>query len=467
MANKLQTLSDERNSDRGDGNDEGSSSDSGEPPDPGGATFEITYLALQDFERTFRLPSFNKTRLKFPISEKTRKFIAAFYPDISFEQWSDWKWQVSNRILRVEQLEKILHLTAMERRAIIKKTESLPIAITPYYMSLFSRDDYLQPIRKTHIPWEEDPLSVSGEKIDPLGEDHHMVVPGLVHRYPDRVLFLVTGFCSTYCRYCTRSRMVGETSGEYSFSVSQWEGAIQYIKEHTEVRDCLISGGDPLSLGDEQLNWLLTKLRSIKHLEFIRIGTKIPVVMPQRVTRELCSILKKFHPLWMSIHFTHPDELTKETIEACTRLADAGIPLGSQTVLLKGINDNVETLKTLFHGLIKTRVKPYYLYQCDPVSGFANFRTPVEKGLEIIRQLRGHTTGYSIPQYVIDAPGGGGKIPLQPDYVFGREGEELLLTNFEGKIFRYPDPGGRVGWLQNKSRLEGVNYDQSSGVYIQ
>ena len=309
-------------------------------------------------------------------------------------------------------------------------------------------------------------MKTHGERKDPLGEDHQMVVPGLVHRYPDRVLFLTTGFCATYCRYCTRSRMVGESSGEYSFSVSQWEAAIQYIKEHSEIRDCLISGGDPLTIGDDNLKWLLSKLRAIKHLEFIRIGTKVPAVMPQRITRELCRMFKKFHPLWISIHFTHPEELTQETIEACNRLADTGIPLGSQTVLLKDINDDVGTLKTLFHGLLRARVKPYYLYQCDPVPGFAHFRTPVEKGFEIIRQLRGYTTGYAIPQYVIDAPAGGGKVPLQPNYIFGREGDDLLLTNFEGKTFRYPDPNGRVGLLEQKARKQGAGCDNLSGVYI-
>jgi lysine 2,3-aminomutase len=259
------------------------------------------------------------------------------------------------------------------------------------------------------------------------------------------VLFLTTGFCSTYCRYCTRSRMVGETNGEYSFSVGHWEKAAQYIEAHPEIRDCLLSGGDPLSIGDDKLEWLLNRLRRIPHLEFIRIGTKIPVVMPQRITRRLVRILKQFHPLWMSIHFTHPDELTLETIEACARLADAGIPLGSQTVLLKGINDDIDIIRPLVHGLLKARVKPYYLYQCDPVSGSAHFRTPVDKGLEIIEALRGHTTGYAVPQFVIDAPGGGGKIPLLPDYVLGREGDDLLLRNFEGGVYRYPDPDGTIG----------------------
>lgn len=466
IAYKQQLYLSEGESDPGGSNGENGSSDNGEPPGPGGSTLSSIPSLLSSVNLPTQISLLNKNGLSFPVSEKTRQFILDFYPDVSFEQWNDWKWQVRNRIFRVEQLEKFISLTAMERRAIVKRTKKLPIAITPYYMSLMSRNDPLQPMRKTHIPLEDFFTNTAGERKDPLGEDHQTVVPGLVHRYPDRVLFLVTGFCSTYCRYCTRSRMVGEMSGEYNFSVSQWEEAIQYIKEHTEIRDCLISGGDPLTIGDDNLKWLLSKLRAIKHLEFIRIGTKVPAVMPQRITKDLCRMLKRFHPLWISIHFTHPDELTTETIEACNRLADAGIPLGSQTVLLKDINDDVGTLKSLFHGLLKARVKPYYLYQCDPIPGFSQFRTPVEKGFEIIRQLRGHTTGYAVPQYVIDAPGGGGKIPLQPDYIFGREGDDLLLTNFEGKTFRYPDPGGRVGMLEKKAREKGAGYDHLSGVYV-
>lgn len=384
------------------------------------------------------------TAPRFPASERSRAFIKTHFPEASMKDWNDWKWQVRNRVRRVEKLEQILNLTDDERASVLQRTGNLPIAITPYYLSLFDPENPQQPLRRTHIPVGDEFIRTKGEDPDPLNEDHDTAVPGLVHRYPDRVLFLTTGFCSTYCRYCTRSRMVGETNGEYSFSTSQWERAAQYIEAHPEIRDCLLSGGDPLSIGDDKLEWLLARLRSIPHLEFIRIGTKIPVVMPQRITKQLTRMLKKYHPLWMSIHFTHPDELTPESIEACSRLADAGIPLGSQTVLLKDINDDVEVLRPLFHGLLKARVKPYYLYQCDPVSGSAHFRTPVEKGLEIIRQLRGHTTGYAVPTFVIDAPGGGGKIPLSPDYIRGRDGDDLLLTNFEGGLYRYPDPDGNL-----------------------
>lgn len=401
----------------------------------------------------------------FPVSENSQKFINKYYSEISPSQWNDWKWQVRNRIRNVDMVERMMTLTAEERESIIRRTANLPIAITPYYFSLLSPDNPEQPLRKTHLPVGGEFITTPGEDPDPLNEDHDMAAPGLVHRYPDRVLFLTTGFCSTYCRYCTRSRMVGETDGEYSFSMSNWEKAAQYIEAHPEIRDCLLSGGDPLSIGDDKLEWLLTRLRSIPHLEFIRIGTKIPVVMPQRITKDLCNMLKKFHPLWMSVHFTHPEELTPETIEACNRLADAGIPLGSQTVLLKGINDDINILKPMFHGLLKMRVKPYYLYQCDPVSGSAHFRTPVEKGLEIIRQLRGHTTGYAVPQFVIDAPGGGGKVPVLPDYIVGRDGDDLLLTNFEGGTYRYPDPGGKTGLAQQALRDQNADYDIVSGLY--
>jgi lysine 2,3-aminomutase len=400
------------------------------------------------------------------VSDRSRSFLRKHFPGVSIHDWNDWKWQVRNRIRRVEVLEKIIDLSPDERTSVIQRTGNLPIAITPYYLSLLSPTDPGQPLRRTHVPVGDEFIRGIGEDPDPLGEDHDTAVPGLVHRYPDRVLFLTTGFCSTYCRYCTRSRMVGETNGEYSFSTSQWEKAAQYIAAHPEIRDCLLSGGDPLSIGDDKLEWLLNRLRSIKHLEFIRIGTKIPVVMPQRITLKLTRMLKRFHPLWMSIHFTHPEELTPETVEACGRLADAGIPLGSQTVLLKGINDDIEVMRPLVHGLLKARVKPYYLYQCDPVSGSEHFRTPVEKGLEIIRGLRGHTTGYAVPQFVVDAPGGGGKIPLLPDYVVGRDGDDLILQNFEGGTYRYPDPLGNTGLAQDALRAIGHDLNFQSGLYL-
>lgn len=382
---------------------------------------------------------------RFPDSARSRAFRRRFYPEVDARLWADWRWQMRARIRSQAQLERIFTLSDDERDAVARHRGALPVGITPYYASLMDRDNPADPLRRTHIPVGQEYLRVPGEADDPLGEDHDTAVKGLVHRYPDRVLFLTTGTCSTYCRYCTRSRMVGHPGGEYGFSRQQWEQALAYIEAHTEIRDVLLSGGDPLTLADEKLDWLLGRLRAIRHVEFIRIGSKMPTVLPMRVTRALTRVLRRHHPLWMSLHFTHPDELTPEVAEATARLADAGIPLGGQTVLLKGINDDIAVMKPLMQGLLRNRVKPYYLYQCDPITGSAQFRTPVEKGLEIIEGLRGHTTGYAAPQFVIDAPGGGGKIPLLPDFVAGRDGDDLILRNFEGGLYRYPDPGGRLG----------------------
>ncbi|NLT50407.1 MAG: KamA family radical SAM protein [Ignavibacteria bacterium] len=371
---------------------------------------------------------------------KTLEFRKNYYPEITDAQWNNWHWQLQNRIKDLNGLKRILNLSNNELEAIAGHSGPLPSSVTPYYASLLDTDDPNQPLRRTVIKVKEENILSYGEADDPLHEDADSPVPGLVHRYPDRVLFLVTGFCSVYCRYCTRSRMVGNRGGEYRFSLNQWEGALEYIRKHTEIRDVLLSGGDPLTLSDEKLEWLLSRLRAIPHVEFIRIGSKVPVVLPQRITSGLLKIIKKYHPVWMSIHFTHPDELTPEVNESCSKLANAGIPLGSQTVLLKGINDNVETMKNLFQGLLKIRVKPYYLYQCDPVAGSSHFRTSVAKGLEIIAGLRGFTTGYAIPHYVIDAPGGGGKIPILLDSVVGHTADNILLRNFEGNVYKYPDP---------------------------
>ena len=379
---------------------------------------------------------------RFPVSDVSRDFRKRFFPEASADDWNDWRWQLRKRIRTLADLERVFALSEEERSAVAQHKGSLPVGITPYYASLMSSNNALEGLRRTHIPVGTEYLRTPGEADDPLGEDHDAAVPGLVHRYPDCVLFLSTGTCSTYCRYCTRSRMVGESGGEYSFSKGQWEKALEYIEAHPEIRDVLLSGGDPLTIGDDKLDYLLTRLRAIKHVEFVRLGTKVPVVLPQRVTKALIKMLKKHHPLWMSIHFTRPEELTPEVTESTARLADAGIPLGSQTVLLKGINDEAPILKKLYHGLLMRRVKPYYLYQCDPITGSSHFRTSVAKGLEMIEALRGHTTGYAVPQYVIDAPGGGGKIPLLPEYVTGRDGDDLLLRNFEGKTYRYPDPEG-------------------------
>jgi lysine 2,3-aminomutase len=379
-----------------------------------------------------------RTIYRFPISSASERFRKTFFPDSSAAEWNDWHWQLRHRVRSLEQLGTILELSMDEMTAVLSHRGTLPLAVTPYYAGLLDPTDCRQPLRRTVVPANDEYLRSPGEAEDPLGEDDNSPVPGLVHRYPDRVLFLVTHFCSTNCRYCTRSRIVGAEQVQAGLK-RRWQRAIEYIENTPRVRDVLLSGGDPLTLSDEKLEWLLSRLRKIPHVEMLRIGTKVPAVLPQRITPNLVRVLKRYHPLWMSIHLTHPEELTPETSTACARLADAGIPLGSQTVLLAGINDSVETMKALVHGLLRLRVKPYYLYQCDPILGSAHFRTPVEKGLEIIAGLRGHTSGYAVPTYVIDAPGGGGKIPLLPEYVVGREGDELLLRNYEGKIFRYPD----------------------------
>lgn len=375
----------------------------------------------------------------FPvISEHTKEFIRKYFPEISFQEWNNWHWQIRNSFTSFKSLNTFLNLSADEK-LVSEKVTNLPVRITPYYASLLSQSDALQPLRRTMVPVLDELKVSKGEASDPLGEHTHNKVNCIVHRYPDRVLFLVTEFCSAYCRYCTRTHMVAKSEKNHTRR-AEWDKAIDYIAEHTEVRDVLLSGGDPLTLADSQIEYLLTRLRAIPHVEIIRIGSKVPVVLPQRITPALVKILKKFHPLFISIHFTHADELTDETRLACNRLADAGIPMGSQTVLLKGINDNVESYKKLTHELLKVRIRPYYLYQCDPILGSAHFRTSVEKGLEIIKGIRGFTSGYAIPHYVIDAPGGGGKIPLLPDYYQGRDEDgNVLLKNFEQKTFKYPD----------------------------
>jgi lysine 2,3-aminomutase len=381
-----------------------------------------------------------RERSKFRVSERSAEFLRRCYPDATLEEWNDWRWQNRNRVRTLADLERMITLSDEERDAIRRHTGALPVGITPYYASLLDHQDASQGLRRTVVPVLGEYETSRGENEDPLGEDSHSPVPGLVHRYPDRVLLLVTNFCSVYCRYCTRARMVGSV-GERSVKKTDIELALAYIEQTPVIRDVLISGGDPLSLDDDRLEYILRRLRKIPHVEFIRIGSKQPVVQPMRITPSLTRILKRYYPLWMSLHFTHPDELTPEVAEACGRLADAGIPLGSQTVLLKDVNDNIDTMKKLMHGLLKIRVKPYYLYQCDPISGSAHFRTPVSKGVELIRGLRGHTTGYAVPTFVVDAPNGGGKIPLSPDYVVGYDNGDLMLNSYDGGTYRYPDSG--------------------------
>jgi len=412
-----------------------------------------TILQAQNAKQLERIgKAKSKPRLAFPVGEETRAFYHRFYPGTTSADWNDWHWQFRSRIRSAADLERVFVLSDEERIAATRHTGPLPVGITPYYASLMSRDDPDEPLRRTHVITTKEDNVLPGESIDPLAEDHDTAAPGIVHRYPDRVLFLTTGTCSTYCRYCTRARAVGNPGGEYQFSPKQWEQALDYLEQHTEVRDVLMSGGDPFSIADEKLDYLLTRLRKIKHIEFLRFGTKIPMVLPQRITKDFVKMLKKHHPLFLSIHVTHPNEFTPETTESLARLADAGIPLGSQTVLMKGINDDIAIMKPLMHGLLKRRVKPYYLYQLDPVKGSGHFRTNVEKGLEIIEGLRGFTTGYATPIFAVDAPGGGGKIQLAPDCIVGRDGDNLLLRNFEGGVYSYPDPGGKLGADKGKPK---------------
>jgi lysine 2,3-aminomutase len=420
-----------------------------EPPGTHGGSGELKAKTVIDFSEIStanRGAFFRKAPLipRLRSSPRTLVFRRHFFPEATVTEWNDWRWQLRERIRDINKLSRILQLSEDERAGSASSASQLPMAITPYYASLLQKDNPQQPLRRTVVPVAAEHVCSPGEAIDPLGEDHDSPVPGLVHRYPDRVLLLVTDFCATYCRYCTRSRLVGNRA-KLAFNRAQLENALAYIESHSCVRDVLISGGDPLTLSDEKLEWLLARLHRIRHVEFLRIGTKVPVVLPQRITPALARMLRRYHPLWMSIHFTHPDELTPEIAEACGRLADAGIPLGSQTVLLAGVNDNVETMKELMHGLLRIRVRPYYLYQCDPILGSAHFRTPVEKGVEIIQGLRGYTTGYGVPMYVIDLPGGGGKIPVLPTCLVGRDGDDLLLKNYRGHIYRYPNPSSTLG----------------------
>lgn len=382
----------------------------GEPPSP-------AFLALKEFHSAGRGP----------------------WSAVSEADWNDWRWQLKNRVTTLEQLEKLLPTLTPSERAGAKLAKSkLAMAIPPHFFSLIDPNDENCPIRRQIVPRLEETHTKPWELTDPCGEDSHSPVPGLVHRYPDRVLFLVTDRCAAYCRYCTRSRLVSNASG-YDFH-PEFDRQIAYIAEHPEIRDVLLSGGDPLLLSDEKLEYLLTKLRAIKHIEFLRIGTRIPVFLPQRITPELCAMLRQFHPLFLSIHSNHPRELTTEVRAALGRLADAGIPLGNQSVLLRHVNDDAEVMKAHIQKLLMCRVRPYYLYQCDLIEGSDHLRAGVREGLAIMEALRGHTTGYAVPQYVIDAPGGGGKVPVNPTYVLSHNSDRVVIRNYEGRVFEYPEP---------------------------
>lgn len=358
------------------------------------------------------------------------------WESVSGSDWGDWRWQMRNRITELEELEGRLELTADEREGCLLIRNKLAMAITPYFFNLIDKADPECPIRRQVIPRVNEVITHPEELLDPVGEEGSMGVDGLVHRYPDRCLFLVTNVCAAYCRYCTRSRLVSNAQG-YDFHPN-FENALKYIEERPEIRDVLLSGGDPLMLSDKKLNYLLGRLRQIEHVEFIRIGSRIPVFLPQRITPELQEVLLRNGPVWMSIHVNHPRECTEELYEACKRLTMAGVPLGNQSVLLKGVNDDVETMKSLMHRLLMMRVRPYYLYQTDLITGTRHLRTDVRKGIEIIKALRGHSTGYAVPQFVIDAPGGGGKIPINPEYVKEITDKEIIMRNFEGEEYRYP-----------------------------
>ncbi|KOR37690.1 MULTISPECIES: KamA family radical SAM protein [Planktothricoides] len=353
------------------------------------------------------------------------------------EQWKDWRWQMRHRLTKLEHFQQLLKLTPSEERGLEKARDKFAVAVTPHFAELIDPDNPLCPIRLQVVPREEELVTSLGDMADPCGEDNDSVVPGLVHRYPDRVLLLALDSCAAYCRYCTRSRLVSQ--GEMYPLTRRIDVIVAYLQEHTEVRDVLISGGDPLLMSDEVLDNLLGQLRAIEHIEFVRIGSRVPSFLPQRITPSLVSVLRK-HRVWLSLHFCHRKELTAEVATACDLLADGGIPLGSQTVLLKGVNDSVAALKNLFHGLLKLRVRPYYLYQCDPVVGTAHLRTTVQTGIDLISQLRGHTTGYAVPTFVIDAPGGGGKVPIFPETVMAYENSQTIVRNWEGHLYTYIDP---------------------------
>jgi len=362
---------------------------------------------------------------------------AALYSDIPDDKWNNWRWQLSNRINTVEEFEKVIPLTPSERKA-LSAQNLFRVDITPYFISLIDPNNPNDPVRKQVVPSDAELVPFTAMMEDSLAEDRHSPVPGLVHRYPDRVLMLVTTQCASYCRYCTRSRIVGDPSA--TFSRAEFEMQIEYLQRTTQVRDVLLSGGDPLVLAPKILEEILSRLREISHIEIVRIGSRVPVFLPMRVTDELTDMLQKYHPLWMNIHVNHPNEISLELAQAADKLTRAGIPLGNQAVLLAGVNDNVHIQRQLVQELVRIRVRPYYLYQCDLVEGAGHFRTPVAKGIEIMEGLRGHTSGYAVHQYIVDAPGGGGKIPLAPNYLLSMSDHKIVLRNYEGYVTTYEEP---------------------------
>jgi len=360
------------------------------------------------------------------------------WKDVTEEQWNDWLWQLTHTIRTMDELKKVVPLTPEEEEGIKAANSTIPLNITPYYAMLMDPKDPQCPIRRQAVPLSYESQRTPYDMADPLHEDTDSPVPGLTHRYPDRVLFLVTNQCAMYCRHCTRRRFSGHIG--QGVPKKQMDAGINYIRNHPEIRDVLLSGGDALLINDRILEYIFKELRSIPHVEIIRIGTRAPVVFPQRITKNLTDIIKKYHPIWINTHFNHPKEITPEAKKAVEMLADAGVPLGNQTVLLAGINDCPNIMKKLMHELVKIRIRPYYIYQCDLSEGIGHFRTPVAKGLEIIESLRGHTSGYAVPTFVIDAPGGGGKIPVMPNYIVSQSADKIILRNYEGVITSYPEP---------------------------
>ena len=380
------------------------------------------------------------------------------FPNVTDAEWNDWRWQVRNRVETLEELKKYIELTPAEEEGVKKSLATLRMAITPYYLSLIDPNNPSCPIRRQAIPTAAEVHQSPADLLDPLHEDEDSPVPGLTHRYPDRVLFLITDMCSMYCRHCTRRRFAGQNDCEST--QDRIQAAIDYIARTPQVRDVLLSGGDALMVGDKMLESIIQRLRAIPHVEIIRLGTRTPVVCPQRITDDLVNMLKKYHPIWLNTHFNHPNEVTEESMAACAKLADAGVPLGNQTVLLRGVNDDTEIMKQLVHDLVRMRVRPYYIYQCDLSMGLEHFRTPVSKGIEIIENLRGHTSGYCVPTFVVDAPGGGGKIPVMPQYVISQSPHKVILRNYEGVITTYTEPSdyqeNTCSPLPDKKHVEGV-----------
>lgn len=390
---------------------------------------------------------------------------ATMFPNVSDADWNDWHWQVANRIETLEDLKKYMSLTAEEEEGVKKCLSTLRMAITPYYLSLIDFNNPHDPVRLQAVPTGKETYQAASDLLDPLHEDEDSPCPGLTHRYPDRCLLLTTDQCSMYCRHCTRRRFAGQNDA--SVATDQIDKCIEYVRNTPTVRDVLLSGGDVLMLSDEKLEYIIAKLREIPHVEIVRLGSRTPVVCPQRITPELCNMLKKYHPVWLNTHFNHPNEITPEALKACAMLADAGVPLGNQSVLLAGVNDCVFTMKKLVNQLVQMRVRPYYIYQCDLSMGLEHFRTPVSKGIEIIEALRGHTSGFCVPTFVVDAPGGGGKTPVMPQYVISQSPHKVILRNFEGVITTYTEPDHYEETCQCdgcKAEREGKHLIKKTGV---